>query len=274
MRILLIMDPLIAVPPRHYGGIERVVADLADELVHRGHEVTLWAAPGSHIDGALEPFGHEGEWTRWSNARNTAVLTARFLRRPGAYDVVHNFGRLAYLTTVLSRNVPKVQTYMRRVNPDNMRRASSLGARRLHYTAVSEAIADTGKPGGGDWSVIYNCASPERYTCRTDTDPRTAPLVFLGRISYGAYLSHMPLLGIYLYYLRPINPFSVRGFVIFLVWFATVILVSWLSFRFIELPFLRIKNRLGKRQRVPAQVSLKPPADRRAIHEQVPPPVN
>ena len=47
MRILLVMDPLIAVPPRHYGGIERVVADLADELVHRGHAVTLWAAPGS-----------------------------------------------------------------------------------------------------------------------------------------------------------------------------------------------------------------------------------
>ena len=182
MRILLIMDPLIPVPPRHYGGIERVVADLADELQRRGHEVTLWAAPGSHIDGAIEPFGREGEWTRWSNARNTMVVTARFLRRPGAYDLVHNFGRLAYLTTILSRNVPKVQTYMRRVTPDNMRRATSLGARRLHYTAVSEAIRDTGTPGGGEWSVIYNCASPERYTPRTDTDPRTAPLVFLGRL--------------------------------------------------------------------------------------------
>jgi glycosyltransferase involved in cell wall biosynthesis len=182
MRILLIMDPLIPVPPRHYGGIERVVADLADELMRRGHRVTLWAAPGSHIDGEIEPFGREGEWTRWSNARNTMVLTARFLRRPHAYDLVHNFGRLAYLTTILSRNVPKVQTYMRRITPDNMRRASSLGARRLQYTAVSAAIRDTGKPGGGDWSVIYNCASPERYTCRTDTNPRTAPLVFLGRL--------------------------------------------------------------------------------------------
>jgi len=73
------------------------------------------------------------------------------------------------------------------------------------------------------------------------------PLVFLGRISYGAYLSHLPLLGVYMYYLQPINAFSIRGLVIFVIWFASVILVSWLSFRFIELPFLRIKNRLGGR---------------------------
>jgi glycosyltransferase involved in cell wall biosynthesis len=182
VRILLIMDPLIPVPPRHYGGIERVVADLANELARRGHSVTLWAAPGSQADGRIEPFGQEGEWTRWSNARNTLVVTARFLRRPRSYDLVHNFGRLAYLTTILSRDLPKVQTYMRRVNPRNMRRATSLGARRLHYTAVSAAIRDTGKPGGGNWSVIYNCASPEKYTCRTDVDARTAPLVFLGRL--------------------------------------------------------------------------------------------
>jgi len=176
------MDPLIPVPPRHYGGIERVVADLADELVLRGHAVTLWAAPGSQTDGTLEPFGQEGEWTRWSNARNTMVVTSRFLRRSHSYDLVHNFGRLAYLTSLFSRDVPKVQTYMRRVNPQNMRRATSLGARRMHYTAVSAAIRDTGKPGGGDWSVIYNCASPERYTCRTDVNPTSAPLVFLGRL--------------------------------------------------------------------------------------------
>src|SRR5262245_2118626 len=182
MRILLIMDPLIPGPPRHYGGIERVVADLANDLVQRGHSVTLWAAPGSTTDGNIEAFGKEGEWTRWSNTRNTMVVTARFLRRPHSYDLVHNFGRLAYLTTILSRDLPKVQTYMRTVNPQNMRRAMSLGARRLHYTAVSAAIRDTGKTGGGNWSVIYNCASPEKYTCRTDVDARTAPLVFLGRL--------------------------------------------------------------------------------------------
>src|SRR5439155_17425120 len=56
------------------------------------------------------------------------------------------------------------------------------GARRLHYTAVSAAIRDTGRPGGGDWSVVYNCAPVDQYKLRTDVDPAAAPLVFLGRL--------------------------------------------------------------------------------------------
>jgi len=74
-----------------------------------------------------------------------------------------------------------------------------------------------------------------------------APLIFLGRISYGAYLAHLPILGVYNYYLRPINAFSLRGFFIFVLWLASVIIAAWLSFRFIELPFLRMKNRLGRK---------------------------
>jgi glycosyltransferase involved in cell wall biosynthesis len=176
------MDPVIKVPPDHYGGIERVVADLADRLTARGHDVTLWAAPGSRVNGTVEPFGREGEWTRWSNIRNTLTLASRFIRAPWRFDVVHNFGRLAYLTPLFARDLPKVQTYMRTVDPHNMATARRLGARRLHYTAVSAAIRDTGRPGGGDWSVIYNCAVPERYTFAGATDPNTAPLVFLGRL--------------------------------------------------------------------------------------------
>jgi glycosyltransferase involved in cell wall biosynthesis len=182
MNVLLMMDPFIRVPPAHYGGIERVVADLAAGLTKNGHYVTLWAAPGSQVDGRVEPFGREGEWTRWSNLRNTATVGMRFLRDGSAFDVVHNFGRLAYLAPILSRDLAKVQTYMRTVNPANMVRARRLGARRLHYTAVSAAIRETGRQGGGDWSVIYNCAAPDRYPFVADTDPSSAPLVFLGRL--------------------------------------------------------------------------------------------
>ena len=181
MRVLLLMDPLIKVPPDQYGGIERVVADLGNGLARRGHEITLWAAPGSHVDGRVEPFGRVGEWTRWSNVRNTVTLAGRFLRTVGRFDVIHNFGRLAYLAPVLARDLPKVQTYMRTVNPANMATARRLGARRLHYTAVSAAIRDTAR-GAGTWSVIYNCAVPDRYPFVGTTDPATAPLVFLGRL--------------------------------------------------------------------------------------------
>ncbi|MEW6320202.1 MAG: glycosyltransferase [Acidobacteriota bacterium] len=182
MRILLVMDPFIRVPPEHYGGIERVVADLANLLHARGHDVTLWASPGSACRGRVEPFGAVGEWTRWSNVRNTLRLAGRFARRPRRFDVVHNFGRLAYLLPVARRRVAKVQTYMRTVNPANIALFERLGARALAFTAVSDAIRRTGAPGGGSWRVIYNCARPALYTLSTDVDAAAAPLLFLGRL--------------------------------------------------------------------------------------------
>lgn len=182
LSVLLIMDPFIRVPPKHYGGIERVVANLADGLQRRGHSVTLWAAPGSRILGAVEPFGREGEWTRWSNVRNTLTLTARLWRFPGRFDLIHNFGRLVYLAGVLRWDLPKVQTYMRPVNQKNVRRVHYLGGARVYFTTVSAAMRDTAAAGGGEWTVVPTCAPADAYPARTDVDPMTAPLVFLGRL--------------------------------------------------------------------------------------------
>lgn len=182
LRVLLIMDPVIPVPPLHYGGIERVIADLADGLHKRGHDVELWAAPGSKILGRCVPFGRQVEWTRWSNVRNIATLSFRLRNCKRHFDIIHNFGRLAYLTAVLRSNIVKIQTYMRPVNPRNMRLAQRLGGRRIYYTAVSRAIQRTGSIGGGHWTVIYNCASASEYSFSSDVDPICAPLVFLGRL--------------------------------------------------------------------------------------------
>lgn len=43
----MLAPPWIAVPPVGYGGIESVVSLLTEELARRGHEVTLYCAPGS-----------------------------------------------------------------------------------------------------------------------------------------------------------------------------------------------------------------------------------
>lgn len=44
----MLAPPWLPVPPPGYGGVEAVVALLCEGLVARGHDVTLFAAPGSH----------------------------------------------------------------------------------------------------------------------------------------------------------------------------------------------------------------------------------
>ena len=47
MKIAQIAPLFESVPPRLYGGTERVVSYLAEELVHQGHQVTLFASADS-----------------------------------------------------------------------------------------------------------------------------------------------------------------------------------------------------------------------------------
>lgn len=53
MHVAMVAPPYFNVPPNAYGGIERVVADLVDALVGRGHKVTLIGA-GSHTTRAQQ----------------------------------------------------------------------------------------------------------------------------------------------------------------------------------------------------------------------------
>ena len=55
MRIAQIAPLYESVPPKLYGGTERVVAHLTNALVERGHEVVLFASGDSHTDAQLVP---------------------------------------------------------------------------------------------------------------------------------------------------------------------------------------------------------------------------
>jgi len=54
MRIAQVAPLTEAVPPRLYGGTERVVYWLTEELVALGHQVTLFASGDSRTSGKLE----------------------------------------------------------------------------------------------------------------------------------------------------------------------------------------------------------------------------
>src|SRR5215210_5251209 len=53
MKIAEIAPPWVKVPPERYGGIEWIVSLLADGLVERGHEVTLFASGDSRTKATL-----------------------------------------------------------------------------------------------------------------------------------------------------------------------------------------------------------------------------
>ena len=57
MRIAQIAPLAESVPPKLYGGTERVVAWLVDELVDLGHDVTLFASGDLRTRGKLTPLG-------------------------------------------------------------------------------------------------------------------------------------------------------------------------------------------------------------------------
>ncbi len=70
LRIAQLAPLFERIPPRLYGGTERIVSYLTEELVRRGHEVTLFASGDSKTAAkltaicpeALRLVGKEREW--------------------------------------------------------------------------------------------------------------------------------------------------------------------------------------------------------------------
>ena len=55
MKIAQIAPLTESCPPHLYGGTERIVSYLTEELVRQGHEVTLFASGDSRTAARLEP---------------------------------------------------------------------------------------------------------------------------------------------------------------------------------------------------------------------------
>ena len=60
LRIAVVSPLYESVPPQLYGGTERVVSYLTEELVRLGHEVTLFASGDSRTRARLRPYGATG----------------------------------------------------------------------------------------------------------------------------------------------------------------------------------------------------------------------
>jgi glycosyltransferase involved in cell wall biosynthesis len=179
-RVLVTADPVLPVPPRLYGGIERVIALLVDGLSRRGHEVTLIAHPESTVACELVPYPGTSGRANGETVRHAALIAAEVRRRRP--HLVQSFSRLAYLAAILPRDVPKVMSYQRPVTRRTVTWAYQLSRGTLSFTGCSRqligSVSDVGR-----WRVIYNGVPLNTYTATTAVAP-DAPLVFLGRIEH------------------------------------------------------------------------------------------
>lgn len=93
MRIAQLAPLAESVPPKLYGGTERVIAWLVDELVELGHDVTLFASGDSKTNGKLHPVWPRalrlGRRGADPNAA-CALLIEAIAERAGDFDVIHS----------------------------------------------------------------------------------------------------------------------------------------------------------------------------------------
>lgn len=97
MRIAQIAPMYEPVPPKYYGGTERVVACLCDGLVARGHTVTLFASGESHTRAALRattPRALRRQMTRDEMLTVAPLLhlamLSRVLQQADEFDIIHS----------------------------------------------------------------------------------------------------------------------------------------------------------------------------------------
>jgi glycosyltransferase involved in cell wall biosynthesis len=109
MRIAQVAPLYESVPPKAYGGTERVVSYLTEELVRRGHEVTLFASGDSVTTARLVAPTDRSlrlDPSRPDPLMHHFLLLERVFREAQQFDVIHF--HCDYLHFPISRRVPVV----------------------------------------------------------------------------------------------------------------------------------------------------------------------
>jgi glycosyltransferase involved in cell wall biosynthesis len=129
MRIAQMAPLMESVPPKLYGGTERVVAWLVDELMSLGHEVTLFASGDSNTAARLHaawPRALRLGRPRTDPMVAQAALLEAVARHAGEFDVIHAHIDWLHLPLFSRLGVPFLTTCHGRMDlpgfPDVIRR--------------------------------------------------------------------------------------------------------------------------------------------------------
>ncbi len=186
MKIALLAPPYLSVPPKAYGGTEKIVSLLADGLVENGFDVTLFATGDSQTKAKLvsifpESLGNSGL------AKGSALMPLLHFRqcfkRAAGFDLIHNHAQ--YLPMFLADFVktPVVHTMHGSFYPGEVPEEK----RKILETFKNHrfvSISDNQKRGLPDLNfvgTVYNGLETKEYTYVEK--PKGDYLLWVGRIT-------------------------------------------------------------------------------------------
>lgn len=180
MKILLIADPHIAVPPIHYGGAERVVALYAQEFQRLGHTIHLMGGTGSRNFGGRLYVHRAPSKAYWSRARRKIQFQLQSLWAARDCDVIYNFGRFDYLETLLALDKRLLHCFQNPIDQNQVNFAECRMSSRASFHCISRnqhTHAHITAPS----VIIPNPVDTSAYSIGKG---RGAYLAFLGRLTF------------------------------------------------------------------------------------------
>ena len=181
MRIAQIAPLTEAVPPKRYGGTERVVSYLTEELVSLGHDVTLFASGDSATSARLVPMWPRA--TRLDPEIHDPLapvfhMLEQVYERADEFDVLHF--HLDYLPFRLfsSQPTPFLSTMHGRMDLPEIR---PIYQAHSDVPLVSISDAQRRPLTRANWAATVHHGLPERLLAPRPVRP--SYLAFLGRVS-------------------------------------------------------------------------------------------
>jgi glycosyltransferase involved in cell wall biosynthesis len=181
MRIALVAPLYESVPPKFYGGTERVVYTLAEELVSLGHDVTLFASGDSVTSAKLVPVTKKSLRLDENCIDQLAphiLMIEKVFSDTSRFDLIHFHVDHMHLPLIRRHTIATVSTFHGRLDiPDLVPLYKEF--RDVPFTSISNA--QRGPLPWLNWQgTVYHGLKKNAFKLY---DKREHYLAFLGRIS-------------------------------------------------------------------------------------------
>jgi len=181
MKIAQVAPLFESVPPKYYGGTERVVSYLTEELVRQGHQVTLFASGDSVTQAHLVapcPRALRLDDQCVDQLAHAMVLLEQVFRQAHAFDIIHFHIDYLHFPLSVRQQTPHVTTLHGRLDlPDLVPVYQAFPTMPVVSISYAQRAPLPWLPWQG---TVYHGLPEDLYTFRET--PGTY-LAFLGRIS-------------------------------------------------------------------------------------------